>query len=127
MAKWPYNTPEWNRLREQKLKHSPVCEHCDRRGKLVTANTIDHVVAISKGGPPFPGLDGLMSLCATCHNQKTAAVDKPGSSGLSLKGCGPDGLPLDPAHHAWGYPIAGWAARDVVSRAGRLRTRSPPL
>jgi len=75
MAKWPYSTTEWKRLREEKLKHSPVCERCDRLGKLVTADTIDHMVAISKGGVPFPGLDGLLSLCAACHNLKSSGVD----------------------------------------------------
>jgi hypothetical protein len=82
---------------------SPCCEPCLARGRSVPGNTVDHVVAVSRGGHPFPPLDGLMTMCAACHSQKTSAVERAGGSGLALKGCGPDGLPLDPKHHAWGY------------------------
>jgi hypothetical protein len=72
------------------------------RGKRVKANTVDHVLAISKGGEPFPPLDRLMSLCPSCHNAKTAAVDRAGGDGVALKGFGADGMPIDPQHPCYG-------------------------
>lgn len=99
---WPYHLAAWRRLRQSKLADKPLCEVCERRGKLVAADTVDHVVAIAKGGEAFPALDGLMSLCASCHGQKTAARDNPhaygGGSEVSFKGCGVDGFPVDPNH-----------------------------
>ena len=36
-----------------------------RRGWLKWASVVDHIVPINAGGDPFPGLDGLRSLCAS--------------------------------------------------------------
>lgn len=98
MADWPYNTAAWRSLRRAKLAEKPLCEACERRGKLVQASTVDHVMAIARGGDPFPPLDGLMSMCAACHNSKTNAVDRAGGKGLRFKGCDVNGLPIDDAH-----------------------------
>jgi 5-methylcytosine-specific restriction endonuclease McrA len=58
---------------------------------------VDHIVAINKGGPAFPPLDGLMSMCEACHNAKTNAVDHPNASGFrrALKGFDLEGNPID--------------------------------
>ncbi|MEO1191466.1 MAG: HNH endonuclease signature motif containing protein [Pseudomonadota bacterium] len=81
---------------------NPLCEVCDKRGLPVAASHVDHKVAISKGGDPFPPLDALMSMCPSCHSIKTSAIDRSdrssGSAGVAFKGCGLDGLPLDPSH-----------------------------
>lgn len=100
MAKWPYDTPEWRDLRKRKLESRFNCEHCIDRGKVTRANVVDHVVAISQGGDPFPPLAGLRSLCAPCHNAKTARGAEAGAVRTSKprKGCNPDGTPLDSAH-----------------------------
>lgn len=100
MAEWPYSTPEWKALRLRKLAERPLCEGCERVGRVTLANTVDHVVSVASGGPAFPTLDGLASLCARCHNTKTNAADRPDrAAGAGLyRGCGPDGLPLDPDH-----------------------------
>lgn len=62
MTKWPYGTSEWKALRQAKLQASPLCEPCDKRGRIMCANTVDHRVSIAKGGPAFPMLSGLMSM-----------------------------------------------------------------
>lgn len=98
MADWPYSTSTWQRLRRAKLDASPLCEPCEKHGRLVPANTVDHVIAIAAGGDPFPPLSGLMAMCQHCHNTKTAALDRAGGSGIAFKGCGLDGFPVDPAH-----------------------------
>lgn len=97
MAKWPYNTKAWQTLRLAKLTDQPLCEHCSKRGRLVPANVVDHIVAISKGGAAFPSLDKLASLCTRCHNEKTNAIDRPdrARSGRAIKGFDQYGNPLE--------------------------------
>ena len=96
MAGWPYNTVAWLNLRAAKLSAQPVCEVCELRGRTVLAKAVDHIVAIAKGGPAFPPLTGLMSMCEACHNAKTNAVDHPNASGFrrALKGFDVNGNPI---------------------------------
>lgn len=98
MAEWPYSTAAWQRLRAAKLAESPLCEPCDRLGRLTPAQHVDHIRSIASGGDAFPTLDGLMAMCPACHSVKTAAVDRKGGSGIRFKGVGLDGLPIDPDH-----------------------------
>ena len=100
MAEWPYNTAQWQRLRNAHLSLFPMCEGCEAMQRLSVANTVDHRLAISDGGAPFPGHDGLASYCASCHGAKTARGSEAGAirSSKPRKGCDADGNPLDPAH-----------------------------
>jgi hypothetical protein len=98
MAAWPYNTGQWHRLRQLKLSVNTLCEPCFKRGRLEPATVVDHIIAIGDGGDPFPGLEGLQSLCASCHNWKTAALERAGGKGVAMKGCDAAGNPIDPAH-----------------------------
>lgn len=100
MAAWPYNTGQWRRLRLAKLSDEPLCQPCLRLGRVVVANTVDHRLAISQGGDPFPSLDDLESCCAPCHSEKTARSAEHGAirSNRPLKGSNRDGSPLDPKH-----------------------------
>ncbi|PLU24581.1 hypothetical protein BMJ26_02105 [Sinorhizobium medicae] len=119
MAAYPYNTARWQRLRIAKLNECPICEACQRRGVIVGADAVDHIVAISAGGAAFPSTDGLKSLCYPCHNSKTGRVDR-GNRGLKrgLKGCDLQGNPLDPdgwepSSPAVGREVAPAGAEDV--------------
>lgn len=103
MAKWPYCTSQWQRLRIAKLNECPVCLICEKRGETVLATTVDHVKPIRQGGSPFPALTGLMALCERCHNEKTSSFDKThgNATGRRFKGCDADGNPIDPADGWW--------------------------
>lgn len=120
MAKWPYNTTAWRKLRLAKLESQPLCEPCERRGIIVPAVAVDHVTSIASGGDPFPPLSGLMSMCLSCHSIKTNAVDRPGGKGVRFKGVGVDGLPIDPDHPAM-RPAAAAPAYGVYPLQGRER------
>ena len=102
MAKWPYSTAAWARLRAAHLAIEPACRACHAEGRLTRANTADHAVPVTQGGPAFPGHDGLASYCAPCHSAKTARGAEAGAirSTKPRRGCNPDGTPLDP-HHPW--------------------------
>ena len=126
MAVWPYNTAAWQRLRKAKLSVQPMCEVCLLRGRSVLAEAVDHIKAIKSGGDPFPALDGLMSLCTSCHSTKTNRQDRAGGKGGLAKGCGVDGGPIDPgdAWHAAGP--GGFAGRHAPDR-GPARESSEDL
>ncbi|WP_446660363.1 HNH endonuclease signature motif containing protein [Blastomonas sp. SL216] len=102
MAKWPYNTTAWRKLRALHLALHPFCENCLSIDRHVVANTVDHRTPISQGGAPFPGHDGLASYCASCHSAKTARGPEAGSAKTwkPRKGCNADGTPLD-RRHPW--------------------------
>lgn len=102
MSKWPYNTPEWRRLRATKLRVDPLCKPCQDVGRVTPATVVDHNVPVSKGGAPFPPLTGLTSMCATCHSRKTAQEDRLGAASTKRRrgrGVDPEtGKPLDGGH-----------------------------
>lgn len=106
MSKWPYITSKWKRLRLAKLSECPVCFACEQRGLTELATVVDHMKPISQGGDPFPPLDGLLSLCARCHNEKTSGFDRThgNANGRRFKGCDANGNPIDPADGWWGPP-----------------------
>ena len=108
-----YNSCAWKRLRRRKLATAPLCELCERAGRLAPAVAVDHIVAITQGGPAFPELSGLMSLCIRCHNAKTRHVEQLGQPHI-IKGAGLDGLPVDPSHPF--YEPKGY----TPSRGGKL-------
>jgi 5-methylcytosine-specific restriction enzyme A len=128
MARFPYNTPEWQRLRLAKLAQCPFCYPCSLRGIRQLAHVVDHIHAIVNGGNPFPALNGLMSMCTRCHNSKTSAVDRPDrrSSDRRFKGCDEQGNPIDPDDFWNGGPVkdgdhkggqtAGGTQRDLLSK-----------
>lgn len=110
MADWPYNTARWQRLRRLKLSSAGLCEDCRRIGLVRPAQAVDHRVPISAGGEAFPDLDGLASLCYSCHSKKTARGVEAGAARTSKprSGCDAQGNPLDP-RHPWNDtgPLAG--------------------
>lgn len=116
MASWPYNTSRWQKLREAKLAETPLCEICARRGQIEEAVAVDHFTPISAGGSPFPELSGLLSLCLSCHNEKTASFDKPGGQAFRhrFKGFDANGNPIDP-FDAWHCDRGGGRSKDQRS------------
>lgn len=99
MAAYPYGTSRWKALRMSKLMDDPLCEPCLSYGRVEPAEQVDHIKAINAGGEAFPDLDGLMSMCASCHSFKTNVRDRPdrtASFKRALRGFDLDGNPIDP-------------------------------
>jgi 5-methylcytosine-specific restriction enzyme A len=96
MSQWPYNTAAWKRLRRVKLTENALCEPCLDIGVLTFATVVDHKKPVSSGGDPFPSLDGLCSMCASCHNRKSQG-EQHGKPFVN-EAIGLDGWPVDPNH-----------------------------
>jgi len=60
----------WKRIRDRYINEHPLCERCQKEGKLTPAEEVHHVVPLSRGGTH--AADNLMALCTSCHSTITA-------------------------------------------------------
>ena len=67
-------TVAWDRLRQLVLLEEPICRKCAAHGKIEGARTVDHVLAVSKGGAMFDRRN-LQPLCDRCNVAKSLAED----------------------------------------------------
>lgn len=76
-----YKSQDWRKARLAHLQVHPFCIMCEENGDLVFANTVDHKIPINpldpfdtQGGKyPHPlDPDNFQSMCASCHNRKSA-------------------------------------------------------
>ena len=91
-----YGSAFWKRRRARQLLDQPLCEFCEKQGKVTPAKVADHVV--KHGGDPRLFREGaLQSLCWPCHERRKKSIETLGYD----KQIGIDGLPVDPAHPIW--------------------------
>jgi len=60
----------WKRIRDRFLGEHPLCERCQKEGRLTPAEEVHHIVPLSRGGTH--ATDNLMALCTGCHSTITA-------------------------------------------------------
>jgi 5-methylcytosine-specific restriction protein A len=60
----------WKRIRDRYINEHPLCERCQKEGKLTPTEEVHHVVPLSRGGTH--ATDNLMALCTGCHSTITA-------------------------------------------------------
>lgn len=68
-----YSSKEWRRLRAAKISANSLCEQCLKRGRMVKANTADHIQPIVDRPDLALRWENLQSLCHRCHSSKTAS------------------------------------------------------
>jgi len=61
----------WRRIRAAHIAAHPLCEECQRAGRLTPAQEVHHILPLSQGGDH--SRDNLMSLCKPCHSGITLA------------------------------------------------------
>ena len=98
MAAWPYDTTQWRDLRAAKLAVRQALSSTAQTFTAVRmpAVAVDHVI------PSHPAVllsrlsSGLRSLCASCHNTKTARHDMAGrkASARPVRGFDANGNPV---------------------------------
>ena len=63
---WKRYGKEWRIIRKQFLTEHPLCEHCEKRGRLTPAREVHHKIPLNRGGRHDS--TNLMSLCKSCHS-----------------------------------------------------------
>ena len=64
-----YYTKQWKKISKLYRQSHPLCEECERNGRITPADLVDHIQAVSDGGSMWDW-DDLQSLCMACHNRK---------------------------------------------------------
>jgi len=64
--------PNWWKIRKQVLTEHPLCQPCERNGKLAIALEVDHITPIRNHGDKIDRKN-LQSICRECHRKKSAA------------------------------------------------------
>lgn len=68
-----YNSRRWRAMREMKLRETPLCEICEKDGRITPATQVHHQHEISLGLTENDMLEiafdynNLQSLCERCH------------------------------------------------------------
>lgn len=58
---------QWRKLRALYISEHPVCELCEKQGRLVPVEEVHHKIPIKQGGKNT--WSNLMSLCQSCHTK----------------------------------------------------------
>lgn len=64
----------WRRIRDRYIAEHPLCEECQKYGRLTPAEEVHHIIPLSKGGTNADS--NLMSLCKKCHSSITAREEE---------------------------------------------------
>lgn len=95
-----YKTARWRRLRLAQLQLQPLCENCQRHGRVTAATVCDHVDPKTKLDPVTFFEGPFQSLCDSpqwrCHSSVKQSEERLGF----VKGTNEQGRPLD-ANHPW--------------------------
>ena len=66
-----YSSSQWTKVRASVLSRDGyTCAYCGS----VEANTVDHVVPLSKGGEPYD-MENLVACCSRCNSMKRDKSD----------------------------------------------------
>ena len=71
---------EWKKHRDQFLLEHPLCVECRRKGYVMPATVVDHIVPHKGDKDLFWDKTNWQPLCETHHNIKTATEDRGGWS-----------------------------------------------
>jgi 5-methylcytosine-specific restriction protein A len=66
-----YNSTTWRKMRANYIADNPLCVHCKNKDFIKPATVVDHIIRIKDGGANLDKRN-LQSLCAKCHNAKSA-------------------------------------------------------
>lgn len=64
-------TYEWRKASKAYLKEHPLCAECQRKGRLIPATVVDHVVPHRGDRTLFWDRSNWHPLCKKCHDEKT--------------------------------------------------------
>lgn len=85
-----YATARWQKLRELKLSHNPICERCLDQEIVEPATVVHHRKPHKGEDTLFHDFDNLEALCKPHHDRDGRLED----NGKTVIRFGPDGWPL---------------------------------
>lgn len=85
---------KWRKARNLFLMEHPLCCFCDKKGEVVEASVVDHIVPHKGNDKLFWDVNNWQALCKTCHQSTKQFIENRGYS----KDIGADGWPTDPKH-----------------------------
>lgn len=66
-----YKSKAWQAVRRRALiRDKYLCQDCLKQNRITPADTVHHLVEISKDWSKRLDIDNLLSLCAACHNAR---------------------------------------------------------
>lgn len=60
----------WKRIRDRYIGSHPLCEECQKQGRMTPAGEVHHVLPLARGGTHEES--NLMALCTPCHSAISA-------------------------------------------------------
>lgn len=81
--RYVYNTSRWRKLRQAYLMQHPLCELCEKDGKVKEATEVHHITPISNANDELSmkelgyNPNNLMALCEECHHKLHNEMKKP--------------------------------------------------
>ena len=66
----------WNQARLAFLDEHPLCKHCQDKDMIVAATVVDHIIPHRGDQSRFWNQDNWQPLCKSCHDIKTATIDR---------------------------------------------------
>lgn len=63
-----YCSAAWIKLRDYKRQQNPLCEECERQGRVRAMHAVDHIRPRREWPELELEYDNLQSLCEHCHN-----------------------------------------------------------
>lgn len=88
-----YSTSQWKAIRTDQLQREPLCERCKKRGKIIAATVVHHLVP-HKGDWTLFVKGPFASSCKPCHDGAEQQIERIGFHAA----IGADGWPTDSNH-----------------------------
>lgn len=73
------------RLRDELLHRKPLCEECERNGRVSASTVRDHIVPLAEGGTEDES--NIQALCDPCHDAKSKRERIEAARRERLQGC----------------------------------------
>ena len=65
-----YTSMQWRKTSHAYRAQHPICELCEKEGRITAAVMVDHIIPIRDGGKVWD-FSNLQALCKRCNAQKT--------------------------------------------------------
>lgn len=66
-----YQTTAWKLLRDKRINENPLCQECEKKGRINAAKLVDHIKPVEDYPQLALSYENTQSLCEFCHNVKT--------------------------------------------------------